>query len=153
MKRLSCLVWLLLLFGISRGAWAGAAEEIAELGRQRAQAFSEGDLDAWMAAYADDAVFTSSLVPFRIEGKDAIRAHYAGLFRTYPTRRAVTRQPSTRVYNNDTTAVTNGYVHVTYVDRNGRVITLYVRSSATWVKLGDQWRIVDAHGSRLPVSR
>ena len=127
---------VLSLVGVVPAAWAGAAEEIAEIARHRAQLFSQGDLDGWMAAYADDAVLTSARVPFRIEGKEALRAYYAELFQAYPTRRTVSRQSSTRVYNGETTAVTNAYVHGTLVDRNGQANALYLRSSITWVKQG-----------------
>ena len=47
---------VLVLVGIAPAAWAGAAEEIAEIARHRAQLFSQGDLDGWLATYADDAV-------------------------------------------------------------------------------------------------
>ncbi len=141
-----------MLVGATSATWAGPAEEIAEIERQQAQAFSQGDLDAWLAAVADDAVLTSSVVPFRIEGKEAIRAHYAGFFQVYPTRRLINRQRSIRFYNDDTAAVTNAYLHLTAVDRNGQANTFYLRSSITWVKQGGRWLVVDAHVSRLPVS-
>ncbi len=143
---------VLLLVGVVPAAWAGAAEEIAAIVQQRIHTFSEGNLDAWMSGYADDAVVTSSLAPFRIEGREALRAYYAGLFQTYPTRRVMNRQWSVRVYNGDTTAVTNAYLHGTLVDRNGQTNTLYLRGSTTWVKQGGRWLIVDAHVSRLPAS-
>jgi len=143
---------VLVLVGIAPVAWAGAVEEIAEVGRLRTLAFSEGNLEAWIGTYADDAVLTSARVPFRIEGKEALRVYYGDLFRAYPTRRAVSQHVSTRVYNRDTTAVTNSYVNVTLVDRNGQTNSLNLRASLTWVKLDGRWLIVDAHGSRLPIS-
>ena len=73
-----------------------AVEEIAELERQRVDAFNEGDLDAWMAIYIENAVHTAATMPFRIEGKDAIRAECADIFHTYPMRRAVLQQSSIR---------------------------------------------------------
>jgi uncharacterized protein (TIGR02246 family) len=152
MRLLTYSLVALLLLGIAPAAWAGAAEELAEIGRQRSQAFVEGNLEAWMSWYADDAVVTSSLVPFRTEGKDAIRTYYAGLFQAYPTRRAASRQPATRVYNGDTTAVMNAYLQATLVDRNGQTNTLCLRQSVTWVKQDGRWLIVDAHTSRLPAS-
>ncbi len=152
MKLFACGLMVLVLVGVAPAAWAGAAEEIAEIGRLRARLLSQGDLDGWMATYADDAVLTSARTPFRIEGKEAIRAYYADILQTYPTRHAVTRQASVRVYNAETAAVTNGYTHVTLVDRNGQTTNLYLRSSITWIKQSGRWLIVDAHGSRLPVS-
>jgi hypothetical protein len=55
-----------------------AREDIAELARQRANTFTESNLDAWMAMYAENAVYTASRLPFWVEGKDAIRAEYVG---------------------------------------------------------------------------
>jgi ketosteroid isomerase-like protein len=67
-------------------------------------------------------------------------------------RRAVVQQPSIRVYNADTIAVTNSYLHIALVDRAGHAEHADLRCSQTWVKQGQQWRLVDVHVSRLPVS-
>ena len=129
-----------------------AVEEIAELERQRINAFNQGNLDAWMAMYAENAVYTASTIPFWIEGKDAIRAEFADIFHTYPMRRAAAQQLSIRVYQADTMAVTNGYLHIALVDRTGHATHADLRCSKTWVKQGQQWCLVDVHLSRLPVS-
>ena len=151
MKRLTySVVVFLFLLGMAPAVWAGPAEEIAEIGQERAKAFREGNLDVWMAAYADNAVLTSAREAFRVEGKEAIRGYFVALFETYPKRSFVGRQPLTRVYNNETTVVQNAYVHLTFVDRTGQVTNLFTRVSLTWVKMGGQWRIVDTHVSRLP---
>ena len=68
MKRFTGLLVLILLVGLVPETWAGPAEEIAEIGRQRTKAFVEGNLDAYTAAFADNAVATFSLTPFRVEG-------------------------------------------------------------------------------------
>ena len=47
-------------------AWAGPAEEIAELNMKRGQAFSHGNAEAFTADFADNAVFISSRATFRI---------------------------------------------------------------------------------------
>ncbi len=151
MKRLSWFFLLLLLLAMAPVAWAGPAEEIDQVRKQRIQAFHEGNLEAFMATYADNAVLTPSLSPFRIEGKEAIRDTIAGLFQAFPTRKGVLRQYSIRVYG-DTTGVVNAYEAVTYVDRDGKVTTHYLRESWTYVKLGDRWLVVDHHVSRLPAS-
>jgi hypothetical protein len=51
----------LLLLGTIPVAWAGAAEEVAAVSQQRNPAFEKGDADAYAAAFADNAVYTSSL--------------------------------------------------------------------------------------------
>lgn len=150
MKRLMWVFVLLMVFGMAPAAWAGPAEEIAEIGRERAKAYREGNLDALIAAYADNAVLISARVPFRVEGKEAIRGYFAELFERYPTRSFVVRQPSTRVYGNDTVVVQNVYAHLRFVDRTGQVTDRFTRISQTWVKIDGKWRIVDLHVSGLP---
>ena len=100
------------------------------LAQPRSQAFLEGNLEAWVAAFADNAVFHSAPFPFRIEGKPAIRAHFADLFRAYPERRVFTHQPMTRVYNNDL-VISNGYNVLSYTDLKGQITTFHVRYSVT----------------------
>jgi uncharacterized protein (TIGR02246 family) len=141
----------LLLVGLVTEVSGGPAEEVAQISGPRSQAFLEGNLDAWTAAYADNAVFHSAPSPFRIDGKDAIRAHFTWLFRTYPTRSVFGYQPITRVYNDDL-VVQNGYNALYYADKNGQSTTFHVRYSVSWAKLGGRWQIVDHHVSRLPIA-
>ena len=150
MKLLTGVLLLLLLSGIAAAAWAGPAEEVAALAQQRGQAFAEGNLDAYMAAWADNAVLTSSRAAFRIEGKEAIRTWFASLFQNYPTRRSIGRQISYRVYGNDSVVISNAYADQTWVDRNGHMTTAMVRASTTWMKVGGQWVTVDFHVSKIP---
>ena len=71
---------------------AGPAEEVAQIAGPRVQALEDGNIDAYVTAYADNAVFQSSLSPFRIEGKEAIRAYFNQLVQLYPKRRIMPRQ-------------------------------------------------------------
>ncbi len=140
---------MLLLFGIVSSAWAGPAEDIAQIDQQAIQCFNEGNLDKCLSLYADDAVSTVAGSPFRLEGKEALQANYAGTFQIFPTRRFLVRQTAIRVYGGDT-GVLNRYFTLTLVDRAGNASTLHGRQSVTFVKLGTQWRIADVHTSRLP---
>jgi len=150
-KLIIYLVALLLPFGITPAAWAGAAEEVAAIGQQRGAAFEKGDIDAYMVAFADNAVFTPATQPFRLEGKAAIKEFFTTFFQTYPTRHGVGRQNSTRVYANDTVVVSNGYIVLTLTDKSGTVSVYHLRSSTTWVKMGNEWQTVDGHNSRMPI--
>jgi uncharacterized protein (TIGR02246 family) len=96
------------------------------------------------------AVVTPFWAPFRVEGKAAIKGHFTTLFQTWPTRQALGRHSSIRVYGNDTTAVVTGYSIQIWTDRAGKTTTQYVRTTVTWVKLDGEWRIVDSHASALP---
>ena len=67
-------------------AQMAVAQEITAINQRRNAAFEKGDADAFAAYFADNAVYTSSLQPYRIEGKAAIKDFFATLFQTYPTR-------------------------------------------------------------------
>ena len=151
MKRSIAVLSSFILMGFAVGVWAGPAEEVAQIAGPRLQALQEGNLDAYTAAYADNAVFHSSLSPFRIEGKEAIRAYFAELFQVYPRRHVFPRQPITRAYNDDL-VIQNSYNVLYLTDQKGQVSTYAVRTSVTWAKLGGRWQIVDQHTSRIPVT-
>jgi uncharacterized protein (TIGR02246 family) len=134
--------------GFPSTASAGAHDEVVRVATVREQAFHDGNLEALMAWFADDAVVTGPASPFRIEGKEALRAYYADLFHAFPTIRVSVRQRSVRVY--DTTAVINTYYTLTQVDRGGKVTTTHGRLNVTHVKIGDRWLVVDQHSSLVP---
>ena len=105
MKRQPYVIVFILILGLTAIAWAGAQEAVDQSFTQRLQAIHEGNVEAAVAAFAEDATMTPSGSPFRIEGRDAIRTYYEGLFRAFPTIRVAVHQRVTRVYH-DTTAVT-----------------------------------------------
>ena len=151
MQRFLAALSTLILMGLVAQAWAGPAEEVAQISGARAQAFDEGNLDGWVAAYADNAVLQSFYSPFRIDGKDAIRAHIAELFQMYPKRRDFVRQPVTRVYNDDL-VIQDSYLVLYWTDQKGQVAAFAIRNSMAWAKTGGRWQIVDQHVSRLPMA-
>ena len=146
---IKAIIYLVALLGVTPAAWAGAAEEVAVIGEQRAAAFEKGDIDTYIAAFADNAVFTPSLQAFRVEGKAALKGYFSALFETYPMRHIAARQVSTRVYANDTIVVQNAYFVLTLTDKSGNVRVHNLRGSATWLKMDNQWRIVDQHISEV----
>ena len=145
-----CLALLILVLGLASMAWAQAEEEVARVIAERIKAFNEGNLQGFMATWADNAVWTPAGSPFRVEGKEAIQRAYAGFFQSFPTRVYVPRQRSIRVYG--TTVVSNTYFTLTLVDRAGKATTQHGRLSVTFVKLGDRWLSVDQHVSLVPPS-
>ncbi len=114
---LKYLVAFSFLLAASSSASSGPSEEIAQLMQQLDQTFDEGNLDAYMAPYAENAVFAPPNVPFRIEGKDALWAYYAGVMETFPTHRVSPRQTTIQIYDGRT-AVVSRYDHAVFVDRN-----------------------------------
>ncbi len=151
MKRSIAALCSLILVVLAAEIWAGPVEEVAQIAGPRLKAFQEGDVDAYTAAFADNAVVNSSFAAFRIEGKEAIRAYITELFQMYPRRRAFARQPAMRAYNDDL-VISNSYTMLNATDQQGKVTTFHLRSSTAWAKLGGRWQIVDTHSSRLPVA-
>jgi uncharacterized protein (TIGR02246 family) len=150
MKKSIATLCALILVGLAAESWAGPAEEVAQINGPRGKMFEEGTAEALTAAFADNAVLTSSLSGFRIEGKEAIRAYFVELFQLYPGRRLFTRQPSTRVYNDDL-LIQNVYNALYLTDQKGQVTQLTLRATLVWAKVGGHWQIVEQHVSRLPV--
>jgi uncharacterized protein (TIGR02246 family) len=149
MQRFLAVLSTLMLMGLVSVAWAGPAEEVAQISAARGQAFEEGNADAYAESLADNAMLTSSLSAFRIEGKAAIRAFYVEMFTLYPRRRVFTRQPAIRVYNDDL-VVQDAYFVIDWTNQKGDVASIPLRSSATWAKIGGRWQMVDQHVSRTP---
>jgi len=152
MKQLVAWLFILVFTGICAEVCAGPAEEVLQIAGPRTKALEEGNIDAYMAAFADNAVFHSALSPFRIEGKEAIRGYFVELFQLYPKRRVLPRQSAVRAYNDDL-VIQNGYTALYLTDQRGEVSAYALRTSVIWAKIGGRWQIVDQHGSRLPVTQ
>ena len=151
MKRAIAMLCALTLAILAAEIWAGPVEEVTQIAGPRLKAFHEGDLDAFTAAYADNAVVNGSTSAFRIEGKEAIRAYYTEFFQTYPRRRFFSRHSALRAYNDDL-VISNSYASLNLTDQQGHLTPYQVRSSLVWAKLGGRWQIVDQHVSRLPLA-
>jgi uncharacterized protein (TIGR02246 family) len=149
---LSGFLALVLLLGTVPVVWAQAdpAKELAAIAQKRAQAAARGDVDAWLADLADNVVFTVARAGFRLEGKEAVRAFITNLWQNYPTRQELTQQVARRVFQDGNVFVINSYTDQTFIDKNGRMSTMMQRNSATWVKTGGRWLLVDLHNSGMP---
>ena len=144
-------VFISLVACIATSVWAGPVEEVGEVAKPRQQAFTQGNVEVFTAAFADNAVLHSSFSPFRIEGKDAIRAYAAQLFQMYPKRWFAVRQPSARAYGEDL-VVQSAYAVIHVIDEKGEPITYDTRGSTIWKKMDGRWQIIDQHISRLPAA-
>jgi uncharacterized protein (TIGR02246 family) len=132
---------------LSASSWAGPAEEVAQIAVPRVQAFQDGNIDAFVAAYADDAVFHSSFTAFRIDGREAIKNYFNELFLLYPRRHLFNRQPVVRVYNDDL-VVQDGYTVLSLQNERGDTKIWDTRYTVVWAKIGGRWQIVAQHVSR-----
>jgi uncharacterized protein (TIGR02246 family) len=152
MKQLIANIFTLVAVTFTSTLWAGPIEDVTQIAAPRQQAFQQGNVENFAAAFANNAVLQSSFSPFRIEGKDAIRAYYVQLFRIYPKREYVARQPISRAYG-DNLVIQNGYTILNVTNEKGEPKTYDARYTTTWSKIDGRWQIVDAHVSRLPVAQ
>ncbi len=151
MKSIIVLFALALAF-LANAVQAGPVEDVAQIAAPRGKLFEEGSAEDYAAAFADNAVLTSSLSGPRVEGKDAIRAYFTQLFQMYPGRRLFNRQSTARAYNDDL-VIQDGYFITFWTDRKGEVVQLELRGTIVWAKVGGRWQIVEQHVSRFPRQR
>jgi uncharacterized protein (TIGR02246 family) len=148
MRLRSSLLVSLLLVGVVATASAGVPEAVAQYRQAFAQALTAGDADAIAGWMAEDVQVFFPLHPFRVDGRDAAKALYAELFRAFPTRAVVFRQPSVRLYG-EHTAMETGYDELSLVDAKGQATTRDGKYRTTLVKSGERWRVVMSHRSPL----
>jgi len=139
----------LITFCLASHAWAGPVEEVAEIATPRMKALAEGNVDAWTAAYADNAVLQAFSSPLRLEGKEAIKAYFANFFQVLPKRKLLARGSLVRSYGNDL-VIQDGHGDYYLTNPQGVVTYVPLRWSVVWSKAGGQWQIVEQHVSRLP---
>ena len=139
--------WLLVLTPV---VFAGPIEESNQLLEQWLKAFHEGNAEALSATYARDGVYISWAGPFPAQGREAIRAMYAGFFRAFPTRSVVMRDETRRVYGD--TVIYNANWTLVYVDAKGTIKTVYGRTSTVNTLVEGRRLIVDQNTSLFPIA-
>ncbi len=92
------------------------------------EAFHKGDAEALSATFAKDGVYIPWTGPFRVEGRDAIRAEFEGFFRAYPIRKLLVRDASDCLYA--AAAIYNYNWTLIYGDGKGSIKTVYGRTSS-----------------------
>jgi uncharacterized protein (TIGR02246 family) len=138
------------LFVVAPIVSAGPIEESVQMSKEWIKAFHEGNAEALSALYAPDAVYVTWAGPFPYEGRNGIRASFAGFFRAFPTRFLLPRDESRRVYGD--TVILNQNWSLVYVDAKGTMKTVYGRASSTSTVVSGQRLIVDHNTSLLPIA-
>jgi uncharacterized protein (TIGR02246 family) len=154
MTGLLSLAALLLLPAGPEPAWAGAEDELAAVAGEQSEAFTRGDLERYLAVFADDAVLSPPGGPVpRIVGKSAMRTAMTAFFAAFPARQSVPREVMLRLYNNGSVAIRNELRDETLVDRDGKSTVQKTRFSQVLLKIVDRWLVVEQHNSRVPIPR
>jgi uncharacterized protein (TIGR02246 family) len=128
-------------------AVAGPKEDVAAAGARWAAALAENDPEKLVPLYAEDGVLWGTLSPTIRTGPAALRDYFVGAVKALPSLKVAYGEQMIRVYGN--AAVNSGYYTFSFV-RDGETKTLPARYSFTYVKIDDQWLIVDHHSSTMP---
>lgn len=127
-----------------------AREEVQALTEQLIAAATTGDFAPFVAALDDDLEVIDH-VPFRFDSKDSFLGYLQTLSVGAESVTFVLHQPSYRAIS-DTVAVVNAYDHSVTTPKDGGPVK-HQSGRTTWVfaKRREDWKIVSAHFSPLPI--
>src|SRR5262245_24197561 len=141
-------VVLVLSAGLSvQTAAAGPKEDVAAAAERWATVFAENNPDTIMPLYADDGVLWGTLSPTVRSEPAALKAYFVGAFQALPSATVRFGDQLIRVYG-DTAINTGSYTF--FFTKDGEAKSIPARYSFTYVKDGNDWKIVDHHSSAMP---
>jgi uncharacterized protein (TIGR02246 family) len=139
------LVWTI---GLSaQTAAACPRESVAAAVEKWASVFAENNPDTIVALYSKDAVLWGTLSPTVRSDRAALKAYFVAAFQTLPKATVKFGDQLIRVYGD--TAIDTGY-YTFYYTKDGETKSLPARYSFTFVKDGNDCKIVDHHSSAMP---
>jgi uncharacterized protein (TIGR02246 family) len=129
---------------------AGPIEDSVKLTQDYVKAFQEGNAEAFSALFAQDGVYIGWASPFPTEGREAIRAAFAGFFRAFPIRYLMLRDDSRKAYG-DTVTLINNWTCI-YGDGKGPLKTVFGRNTAVSTVVEGRRVILFQHASFFPTA-
>jgi hypothetical protein len=141
-------VVLMLSAGLSvQTATACPREAVAAATEKWATVFADNNPDTIMALYSKDAVLWGTLSPTVRSDPAGLKAYFVGAFQALPKATVKFGDQLIRVYGD--TAVNTGYHTFSYT-KDGETKSIPARYSFTFVKDGNDCKIVDHHSSAAP---
>jgi hypothetical protein len=141
-------VVLLLSAGVSvQTATACSKEAVAGAVDRWTTVLAENNPDTIVALYSKDAVLWGTLSPTVRSDPAALKAYFVGAFQALPKLTVKFGEQLIRVYGD--TAVNTGYYTFAFT-KDGETKSLPARYSLTYVKEGNDCKIVDHHSSAMP---
>ena len=141
-------VVLLLSAGVSvQTATACSKEAVAGAVDRWTTVLAENNPDTIVALYSKDAVLWGTLSPTVRSDPAALKAYFVAAFQTLPKLTVKFGEQLIRVYGD--TAVNTGYYTFSFT-KDGEAKSLPARYSLTYVKEGNDCKIVDHHSSAMP---
>jgi hypothetical protein len=141
-------VVLLLSAGVSvQSARACSTEAVAGAVDKWTTVLAENNPDTIVALYSKDAVLWGTLSPTVRSDPAALKAYFVAAFQALPKLTVKFGDQLIRVYGD--TAVNTGYYTLSYT-KDGETKSIPARYSFTFVKEGNDCKIVDHHSSAMP---
>jgi hypothetical protein len=141
-------VVLLLSAGVSvQTATACSKEAVAGAVDRWTTVLAENNPDTIVALYSKDAVLWGTLSPTVRSDPAALKAYFVAAFQALPKLTVKFGDQLIRVYGD--TAVNTGYYTFSFT-KDGETKSLPARYSLTYVKEGNDCKIVDHHSSAMP---
>jgi hypothetical protein len=141
-------VVLVLSAGVSvQTATACSKEAVAGTVDRWTTVLAENNPDTIVALYSKDAVLWGTLSPTVRSDPAGLRSYFVGAFQALPKLTVKFGEQFIRVYGD--TAVNTGYYTLFYT-KDGETKSIPARYSFTFVKEGNDCKIVDHHSSTVP---
>jgi hypothetical protein len=141
-------VVLLLSAGVSvQTATACSKEAAAGAVDKWTTVLAENNPDTIVALYSKDAVLWGTLSPTVRSDPAALKAYFVAAFQALPKLTVKFGDQLIRVYGD--TAINTGYYTFSFT-KDGETKSLPARYSLTFVKEGNDCKIVDHHSSAMP---
>jgi hypothetical protein len=141
-------VVLLLSAGVSvQTATACSKEAVTGAVDKWTTVLAENNPDTIVALYSKDAVLWGTLSPTVRSDPAALKAYFVAAFQALPKLTVKFGEQLIRVYGD--TAVNTGYYTFSFT-KDGEAKSLPARYSLTYVKEGNDCKIVDHHSSAMP---
>jgi hypothetical protein len=141
-------VVLVLSAGVSvQTATACSKEAVAGAVDRWSTVLAENNPDTIVALYSKDAVLWGTLSPTVRSDPAGLKTYFVGAFQALPKLTVKFGDQFIRVYGD--TAVNTGYYTFSFT-KDGETKSLPARYSLTYVKEGNDCKIVDHHSSAMP---
>jgi uncharacterized protein (TIGR02246 family) len=128
-------------------AAAGPKEDVAATATKWGAALGQNDPDKVLPFYAKDAVLWGTISPTVRADPAALREYFVNAFKALPGLKVSFGEQLIRIYGD--AAVNTGYYTFSFV-KDGEARSLPARYSFTYIKVGNDWMIVDHHSSAMP---
>ena len=132
---------------LAQSATACPREAVASAVEKWTSVFADNNPDTITALYSKDAVLWGTLSPTVRSDPAALKAYFVGAFQALPKATVKFGDQLIRVYGD--TAVNTGYYTFSFT-KDGETKAIPARYSLTFVKEGNDCKIVDHHSSTIP---